>query len=517
MQLSLNSLRGPKSNDQYTNIKFMKSGGMGSIYSGIDNLTGEKVAIKLIRVSNPDDEKLLQAEFDIAKSLDHSNIIKTFYSDLISSNLEYFFYSVMEYAPNGSLRDLIENQAKHFELSACLEYMNQIAEGLSHAHSKIIHRDLKPENILVADKKELKICDFGIAKYVDELTRTRTFKGWGTFPYMAPECWMFDKNDVRMDIYSLGIIYYEMLTLNIPFSGKDEREFRDKHLFEPLPDLSSFRADIPTHIVQLVSKMTEKRAHDRYQSMDSVRKGLSEIKKNLNTNNALVENVLQKAHKKISKLKQEDLEKQKNSEEERSQHKLLQFSLDKLFDQLKRVTGQLNASLEQQKLVFHRQEAEYGRLNDSGSIYFIGRKILISFFPAGSVKSYIENFKKNSIERQKQIYYGMIVVPVPDLFLEKDGVLLVGKAQLDSNHEFGFNLVLRRIDQDDIYGEWWICLFEDNPLSSRGQIMKGYPLNQNDFFQYFEHGRSNAVSARNMSFKKLEDTDIIALLEKLVE
>jgi serine/threonine protein kinase len=235
--MNIESLRGQISDTQYKEIHFFRKGGMGEIYSAIDSDSGLKKAIKIVPIENDEEFGLLQSEFDISTELVHKNIIDTeYYNEFNSAGVRYM-YCVMPFNEMGSLRDLLKKQSDKFSLRDSLKLMSDLAEGLAYAHKKVVHRDLKPENILLDENSNLQICDFGLAKLIDAKTRTKTFKGSGTLPYMAPECWMFDSNTVLMDIYSLGIIFYEILVLEMPFIGKSENEFRDKHLYEALPNI----------------------------------------------------------------------------------------------------------------------------------------------------------------------------------------------------------------------------------------------------------------------------------------
>jgi eukaryotic-like serine/threonine-protein kinase len=238
--MTMSVLPGEKGNAQYSNLRFLKHGGMGSIYLAADTFSGNDVAVK------------------------------TFYYGEFSEPSGCYFYCIMELATAGNLRKLLETTVSFLSIQQCLFYFTNVQYGLQEAHKNIIHRDLKPENILLESNGELKICDFGISKFVDNVTRTWTNKGSGTFSYMAPECWLWEANTVQMDIYSVGIIFYEMLSLKLPFSGPNYTDFREQHLFEHMPDIRSVRPDVPIVISHMIRKMTNKKANDRFDSVDSI-------------------------------------------------------------------------------------------------------------------------------------------------------------------------------------------------------------------------------------------------------
>ncbi len=191
------------------------------------------------------------------------------------------------------------------------QFMIQITSGMVEAHKFIVHRDLKPDNILIDRKGVLKITDFGLAKYITTATRTQTFKGWGTFAYMAPKCWLSEKNTTRMDIYSIGIIFYELLARAKPYSASTELEWRDHHLYDPLPDLRAVRTDLPDRLIDAISKMTSKRAEDRYQNASELLPVLGEIEKALQPGQAKNDPLVSKARGAVEQHKAQSLEQQR--------------------------------------------------------------------------------------------------------------------------------------------------------------------------------------------------------------
>jgi len=269
----ISSLPGADSSTQYSKIAFFKKGGMGEIYKAWDDTNKKDVAIKLIAILDPADEKLLTREIKISSELVSENIVKTNYTGKTDISGVSYLYIVQDFYDNGNLRNVIRS---NIPLDECFAMMNDILTGLQAAHSKIIHRDLKPENILIDASGKLFITDFGLAKYIGEKTQTRSFKGGGTIPYMAPECWLLDTNSISMDIYSLGIMFYELLTGKLPITSGSEADWRDFHVYQSLPDMSLIRADIPIKLKQIVSKMTQKRVQDRYKNTEEMIAALNE-------------------------------------------------------------------------------------------------------------------------------------------------------------------------------------------------------------------------------------------------
>jgi serine/threonine protein kinase len=145
---------------------------------------------------------------------------------------------------------------------------SQLVAALKTINQHVLHRDLKPPNIFIG-QDEVRVADFGLAKYVDEATRTRTFKGWGTAPYLSPEAWQSLSLDWRSDQYSLGVVFFEMATLQRPFSGPDDVQ-EQKHLYERPPRVDALLEGSPTSLASTIARMLEKRKEDRFASWDEV-------------------------------------------------------------------------------------------------------------------------------------------------------------------------------------------------------------------------------------------------------
>jgi serine/threonine protein kinase len=206
---------------KYSHFVFYKKGGMGEIYKGITKKNKEEVILKLIAIDDPSDEELLMREIDVSSALSHPNIVKTLSTGKIEIEGINYLFIVQNYYPAGNLRFFLR---KDIPLEKCIAMMLDILSGMKEVHKHIIHRDLKPENILVDSDEKLLITDFGLARYINEKTRTKSFKGSGTIPYMAPECWTGETNTISMDIYSLGILFFEILTGVLPYNARTESD-----------------------------------------------------------------------------------------------------------------------------------------------------------------------------------------------------------------------------------------------------------------------------------------------------
>ncbi|HLO52788.1 MAG TPA: serine/threonine-protein kinase [Saprospiraceae bacterium] len=512
--MNIESLKGQIKEDQYKEVHFFRKGGMGEIYSAIDTETGLKKAIKVVPVENEEEFGLLKSEFEISKELVHKNIIDTeYFNEFINAGIRYI-YCIMPFNEKGSLRDLLTNQVDKFSLRDSLKLMLDLAEGLAFAHKKVVHRDLKPENILLDSNSNLQICDFGLAKLIDAKTRTKTFKGSGTLPYMAPECWIFDSNTFSMDIYSLGIIFYELLTLEMPFVGRTENEFRNKHLYEALPNISNKRVDVPVRLVEVVNKMTKKRHQERYSSMGEVVAVLKEITLKIEEkNDSKIDALLNKANQKISASEQAELKRQKEQAAIETELKFIEFSKKSIFDLFNNRIIELNQSLEREKISINGNSNNF-------RVGFMEKSFSISYYPNSDIPIMLQKRKDVILQHQKS-QYGFVMQTPQATYLEKDNVVLIGQVSLSNGshnrYSYGYNLLLRRTDLQDLYGEWWVVWFDDSAIINKHPLDYHYPLNIPDFYQEYEYGRGRAMHVRSMGMNSLKNEGIDSLIEKILE
>jgi len=512
--MNIESLKGPKASKQYKDINFFRKGGMGEIYTAIDSDNNFDKAIKIIPIENDNEYNLLISEFELSITLKHKNIVPTEYFDEFEIKGVKYIYCVMPFNKLGSLRDFLNKQTSIIDLEKSINFMLDLANGLVEAHKIIIHRDLKPENILLDQSQNLQICDFGLAKLVDAKTRTQTFKGFGTLPYMAPECWMFDSNTSNMDIYSLGIIFYEILTLQQPFSENTEREYRDKHLYELLPNISNIRVGLPVRLIEMIAKMTNKRPLSRYSSMSEIKKILEDLTVKIEEEDkSKIDSLLHKANQTISATQKKELELQKEKEKIDSELKFLEFSINTLFDKFNSRISKLNKSLERAKILVSRNSNQM-------TISFIDKSFIISFYPSSNIKETIKKGKEASLQFQKR-QYGFIIQSPQAPHLEKDNIVLIGQIVLGKNNypveSLGYNLLLRKVSQEDLYGEWWVVWFEDSGLSQKRPLNLHYAIGIPEFYQEYEFGRGRVTHIRNMYTKTLEAEEIDTMIERILE
>ena len=255
--------KGQKISDRYQIIKSIGEGGMANVYLAYDTILERNVAVKVLRGDLANDEKFVrrfQREALQASSLSHPNIVEVY--DVGEDNGEY--YIVMEYVEGKHLKGLLKKRGK-LTIPEVVDIMIQVTSGLTVAHdSYIIHRDIKPQNIMILDNGLVKLTDFGIALAMNSTQLTQTNSVMGSVHYLPPEGASGKGATLQSDIYSLGILMYELLTGKLPFRGETAVEIALKQLKEPMPSIRKEIPDIPQSIENIILKATAKNPKNRY-------------------------------------------------------------------------------------------------------------------------------------------------------------------------------------------------------------------------------------------------------------
>ena len=265
--------KGQKINGRYEIIKSIGEGGMANVYLAYDTILDRNVAIKVLRGDLANDEKFVrrfQREALSASSLSHPNIVAMY--DVGED--DGLYYIVMEYVEGKTLKQLLKKRGS-LTLSEAIDIMLQLTDGMAHAHdSYIVHRDLKPQNIMIQDDGQIKITDFGIAMALNSTQLTQTNSVMGSVHYLPPEQAAGKGATIKSDIYSMGIIFYELLTGELPFKGDSAVEIALKQMKEPLPDVHKLNNDIPQSIENIILKATAKNPKNRYDDAKSMHNDL---------------------------------------------------------------------------------------------------------------------------------------------------------------------------------------------------------------------------------------------------
>lgn len=256
-------MKGQKINDRYQIIKTIGEGGMANVYLAYDTILDRDVAVKVLRGDLATDEKFVrrfQREALSASSLSHPNIVEVY--DVGEDNGSY--YIVMEYIEGKHLKQLLKRRGS-LTLTEVVDIMLQVTDGMSAAHdSYIIHRDIKPQNIMILENGLIKITDFGIAMALNSTQLTQTNSVMGSVHYLPPEQASGKGATIQSDVYSMGILMYELLTGTLPFRGDNAVEIALKHIKEPFPSIKEKSPSIPQSIENIIMRATAKNVKNRY-------------------------------------------------------------------------------------------------------------------------------------------------------------------------------------------------------------------------------------------------------------
>lgn len=270
---------GKKLDGRYEITELIGEGGMADVYRATDVVDNKTVAVKILKKEFAENEEFLRRFRNESKAiavLSHPNIVKIF--DVGFS--ERIQFIVMEYIDGITLNEYMEQQGQ-LGWKDAVHFILQILRALQHAHSKgIVHRDIKPQNIMMLRDGTIKVMDFGIAKFAREDGKTGTDKAIGTVHYISPEQARGGATDAKSDLYSVGVMLYEMLTGKKPFDTDNPVSIAVMHMQAKVPAPHTIRPDIQIGLEEIILKAMEKDPKDRYQSARDMMDDLQTFKEN---------------------------------------------------------------------------------------------------------------------------------------------------------------------------------------------------------------------------------------------
>ena len=272
---------GKRLDGRYEIMEIIGVGGMAVVYKAFDNIEHKTVAVKILKdefLANEEFKRRFKNESKAIAVLSHPNIVKVYdvsYGEILQ-------YIVMEYVEGITLKEYIEQQGT-VDPREAIYFVTQILRALQHAHDKgIVHRDVKPQNIMLISDGTIKVTDFGIARFSRSETRTMTDGAIGSVHYISPEQAKGNVTDAKTDLYSVGVMLYEMLTGRLPFQSDNAVSVALMQL-QNEPELPrQINPDIPQGLEQIIMKAMQKNVNDRYQSASEILVDIEAYKKNPN-------------------------------------------------------------------------------------------------------------------------------------------------------------------------------------------------------------------------------------------
>ncbi|PKR78573.1 serine/threonine protein kinase [Halalkalibacillus sediminis] len=270
-------LNGKMLNERYEVLHSIGGGGMSNVYLARDIILDRDVAIKVLKMEYSNDHEFIKRfrrEAESAISLSNDHIVSIYDVGEEDDNI---YYIVMEYVEGLTLKQHINNKG-HLTVHESVHILRQLTDAIAHAHHNgIIHRDIKPQNILIDQDGTVKITDFGIAMALSATSLTQTNNVLGSVHYLSPEQARGGTATRKSDIYSLGIVLYEMLTGQLPFSGESAVSIALKHMQTETPFVKSFHPDLPQSVENMVLKATSKNPLNRYASIEEMQEDLDTL------------------------------------------------------------------------------------------------------------------------------------------------------------------------------------------------------------------------------------------------
>lgn len=276
----MDNMIGKRLDGRYSIEGLVGVGGMANVYRGTDLKTGNPIAVKVLKEEFLDNEELVRRFKNESKAisiLDHPNIVKV-YDVSVTDKLQYI---VMEYVDGITLKEYLRQRGGALTWKEAVYFASQVLSALQHAHAKgIIHRDVKPQNIMLLANGSIKMMDFGIARFSRAQSQTVSDKAIGSVHYISPEQAKGEHTDARTDIYSVGVMLYEMLSGKLPFDGDGAVSIAIMQISDKARPLEEVAPDVPEGIRQITEKAMEKDPAKRFQSAAEMLDAIETFKKN---------------------------------------------------------------------------------------------------------------------------------------------------------------------------------------------------------------------------------------------
>lgn len=443
---------------EYLLDELIGKGGFGYVFRAHRLEDNELFAVKTMLPAFSDETNInsFKNEIGSAKSIAGEGVIRYIYTHDGDTYPEFPPYIIMEYADGGTLKELLDsrkNKGDFFTNDQLVNIFRKLTVGMKSVNATLIHRDIKPENILICGN-QMKITDFGLAKLAIESTRTFTFKGAGTLLYMSPEAWDYSKNTIQMDMYSMGLVFYEIATLNYAYEKMPNsyEEAKEMHMFRTIKKPSLVNRNLSPTIDSIICRMTEKRAAKRFSSWDEL---LEALEKQEDREDSYLDRIVDSAIASknadyIRRTETENEEKRKKKQQEdfiRLVRNQFESEILKLIEQYVDKVNQSYAGQDKMSIKYvpesRGRSTSFNCIIESGN----GKRVEIDF------KIVIENsyqrevvgtdFWDNQRSVRREAY-------TPSY--RKRKIMLMG--ELHNMQDLGYNLLL--LESDDLFGDWII-------------------------------------------------------------
>lgn len=468
MIITIGSIVKDYEGNNYQLVEELGHGGFGCVYKAICEVDEKIFAVKTLLYSfgNESIVNSFKNEINLSAEVNGEYVIKYIYAHDGEKYPELPPYIIMEYAEEGTLADILEqhrNNNMFYDKEELLELYRQLVAGMKSINASLVHRDIKPENILISRGK-CKISDFGLAKMASESTRTRSFKGYGTLQYIAPEAWKADKNTIQMDIYSMGIVFYELAMLDYPYdmTSNDIDAYKNAHLFSRVKRTGDLQRILGPEVALIVMTMLEKPTQKRYKTWEEIEEKLETPLSDKDGELASIVSLAIEKKIETDTKRQQQIEKENKEKQEKEEFcNLVKLQFEAVVvDFFERFSEEYNMHLTgNEKCKFESMSRGYKTMEK-----YSYRLIIPS---VNTIEINCKVILPNSVTRIVDIdraygyssYYGKREVVYTPQFKGKN---IMAWVEIVNSKGFGFNLWL--METDDMYGDWYILQNKNNGI-----------------------------------------------------
>ncbi len=415
-------------------------------------------------------------------------------------------YIIMEYCNGGTLEGYMEdikNSENVITNEELKKIYSQLINGMKDINSKVIHRDIKLKNILLKDGI-IKIGDFGISKSVSETTRTMTFKGYGTKEYISPEGWKFEKNTIKMDIYSMGIVFYQIATLlNYPYKIQNGTadEYRNAHLYGSVTNPRSYNKDIEFNIETTILRMLEKEPNKRFSNWEEIQNQIA-VEKN-NKNLEILDRILKKRIAIDEKNRKIEIENTKRQEAINERKKTINYSIyENIYIPIKELIDDFNKLYASGKINI----TDYSVSTDTFS------NIRINTISSKRIEIEIHSIVDKIFKRERQDqFFGNIYEEEYRPMLKGKEILAWG--MINYADELSYNLILVN-DNENIYGKWYQLKNSNSAFNQIPRTPEIFAFEFNEIEEELHY--INVMHIYNSVLEEYNKDEMIENMEKII-
>ena len=489
--------------DQYIVERFVGRGSFGDVYSIRKEISNETFALKTLSTPFVDETtlKTFSNEGKLAQEISHPNVIKYYYFHDGNEYKDLPMYILMEYADGGTLENRIKekiNDKSFYSNEELFAIFSQLIDGMKAVNSKLVHRDIKPDNILIHNNN-FKISDFGLSKIVTQATRTSTFKGFGCLQYLSPEGWKLDKNTIQMDIYSMGMVFYQLASLSFPYqvTKGDLDDWKNIHLFQTPENVDKSNSNLSPILAQLIMKMLEKDISHRQKNWEEVETMLKKDKLPTTDNSQIINTILTRRNEREQKATRERSEQEKKQKEtiEFKSLVLHQYHKD-VISPIKEFIDDINSKSDGAKIEFNPNKNSFlNTIIYRHSPIRIELRVILeeAFYRDVKIKDYNQVISRRELRIPK---------------VNKRKVLAWG--MIKANDKRGFNILLLE-NPESIYGNWLLLFNRHKAMAiQKSNRPEPFPFEFNELEKEI-----NLINAMHIYVTTKSDLDLNIIKEFL--